>query len=65
MTFEEAVEILNRFRHDDHDKWYIRGDWAEQEQGDDYKGFTEFEAVAIAEKYLRDGGPASPKSVKL
>lgn len=54
MTLEEAAQVLNQFRHDDRDDWYVRGDLVEQEHGDDYVHFTEFEAVAIAEKYLRE-----------
>jgi hypothetical protein len=53
MTLAEAVEVLNRFQHRGHAKWhaspnrFVRGD-------DYYEAFELFEAVAIAEKYLRE-----------
>jgi hypothetical protein len=51
----DAVAILNHFRHDACDNWYIRGECVDQGPGGDcYVHLSEFEAISIAEKYLRD-----------
>lgn len=53
MTLEEAVEVLNRERHLDEDRWNVLdgGAFGNYNKGD---FFTAFEAIAIAEKYERD-----------
>lgn len=56
LSLETAVAVLNRYRHDGTDRWYIRDPelgWVEKET-DMYSTRSAFEAVAIAEKYLRD-----------
>lgn len=47
MTLEEAIVVLNRERHRG-DRWYERGE-ALGECSENW--LTEFEAIAIAEKY--------------
>lgn len=55
MTLEQAVEILNRERHNNSDGWFLDSRSRLVEDGgfssDDM--FSEFEAIAIAEKYER------------
>lgn len=53
LTFANAVIILNSVAHDGYDNWYIRDRWADTPD-DDYVHLSEFEAIAIADKYLRD-----------
>ena len=62
MTLDEAVAILNREKHRDADDWKA---CTHQPSGERYTygvpvhsskplDLTEFEAIAIAEKYLRE-----------
>ena len=53
IDIEDAVVVLNHFRHDQRDDWYMRDGQVEQ-GNNSYVHLTEFEAVAIAGKYLRD-----------
>lgn len=66
MTLERAVEILNERRHEaegwkpnvfvngkPNEPWHV---WAGLACGPDrYQSFSEFEAIAVAEKYERGG----------
>lgn len=70
LSLEEAAAVLNHFRHRDNryerPNWYVRyihEDWhLSHVQGlDQYDTLTGFEAVATAEKYLRDG-PDQPST---
>jgi hypothetical protein len=56
LDFEDAIMVLSHFRHGGYGDWYIRDQWAEPRDmgADPYVGLEEFEAMAIAEKYLRD-----------
>jgi hypothetical protein len=58
LDFEDAIVILSQFCHGGYDKWHIRDVWAEPLSvgADPYAGLEQFEAIAIAEKYLRDHG---------
>jgi hypothetical protein len=53
MNAQDAVDILNRHSHNDCSCW---GDSGSDRitSGDFCKSLTYFEAIAIAEKYLRD-----------
>ncbi len=53
MTTEQAIEILNRYKHRDCQKWHLEGSLI-LEGAYPTVLFTAFEAVAVAEKYLRD-----------
>lgn len=64
MTLAEAVAVLSRFRHRGWGDWFA---YVEEPPGPavlaaftvrDGDSLTEFEAVAVAEKYLREAGPA-------
>ena len=59
MTLEQAVEILNREKHQGHSEWVAEGDYATDDPCDDPVAFNTFEAVAIAEKYERERKPES------
>jgi hypothetical protein len=55
-----AVEVLNRFRHRDYADWFVQHDRLSIVRGGDYYDILEsFEAIAVAEKYMRDQ-PAGP-----
>ncbi len=57
MTIEEAVKVLNERRHNGDAKWSEapqKGDPIVQSGDMPELFFTEFEAIAIAEKYERD-----------
>ena len=56
MTLEEAVQILNDCRHRDCSEWHISP--GDRDDGlvfgkDQYDWLSPFEAIAIAEKYVR------------
>lgn len=57
MTIEAAVKILNEHRHRNCETWQIDVD---SDAVDDLRldaqcnGLREFEAIAVAEKYLKD-----------
>ena len=51
-TLIHAVAVLNHFRHRGCGKWYAHGSLATPGVGDSLDDLTEFEAVAIAERYL-------------
>ena len=54
ISIDEAIRVLNFVRHSDYDGWKARGDVIEAGWGSDPSlRFTKFEAIAIAEKYLR------------
>jgi hypothetical protein len=54
MTLNEAVSILNEHRHRGHANWYVAHSSEDiAVRGEDqYEVFSEFEAIAIAEKYV-------------
>ena len=54
LDLEDAIIVLNHFKHEGYNDWYIRGERAESRRGDYYLLLSEFVAVAVAEKYLRD-----------
>ena len=55
MTLEEAAGILNCYQHRGRDVWVVwRSGTLARVHDDDRLEYDEFEAVAIAEKYLRD-----------
>jgi hypothetical protein len=57
MTFEEAVFILNEFKHREMESWHIDRDYPDYcfaDEGDGLCSLTEFEAIAVVEKYLRE-----------
>jgi hypothetical protein len=51
VSLADAIKILNRFRHRATYEWHIDRRMASCGDGND---LLEFEAVAIAEKYLRE-----------
>jgi len=57
VTVDEAVKVLNNHKHDDNSKWYLDGKPGapvHYVRGEgQYEAFSEFEAIAIAEKYQR------------
>jgi hypothetical protein len=54
IDLDEVVKILNEVHHADCDGWHRRGDIVEPGFGyDPSLRFSEFEAIAIAEKYIR------------
>ncbi len=55
MTVDGAVKVLNEHKHNNHSKWYVWGEPERFARGIHQREIlTRFEAVAIAEKYLRD-----------
>jgi hypothetical protein len=58
VTLSMAVDVLNTFKHREHSDWCVPpvGYWSWVECGDRYAALTGFEAVAIAEAYLRQHG---------
>ena len=66
VTLETAARILTQHRHRDCVRWYARGEWlqgeAEPDCSDPFDVLTKFEAIAIAEKYLRE--PPTPSLVE-
>ena len=64
MTLEEATAVLNDRCHHGHSGWYLSGGFnqVDGKQRDDrvvygidqYEIFEPFEAIAIAEKYVRE-----------
>lgn len=56
LTFEKAVKVLNFYHHRD-EYWFIKGSHAVPDNNTVEDYFTEFEVVAIAEKYLESVDP--------
>lgn len=59
MKLEEALEVLNRHRHRDSDRWHVvRGlrttNVARARDTPSPAWLSEFEAIAIAERYARE-----------
>lgn len=54
MTTNRAAEVLNARRHDDCTNWYTKADFVLSDSPG-LQVFTSFEAIAIAEKYEREG----------
>lgn len=53
LTLASAIEVLNRFKHDGYTDWYAWTEyWAACSEHS--RNMTAFEAIATAEKYLRD-----------
>lgn len=53
MTLDEAITILSKNKHNGASVWYLYNDMVENDTNYDEE-LTQFEAIAIAEKYLRD-----------
>lgn len=49
-----AVVVLNLYNHRDSNTWYVWGTDYIANERDRYDVLDQFEAVAIAEKYMRD-----------
>jgi hypothetical protein len=54
IDFEDAIIVMSHFQHGGYDEWYIRDQWAEPRHVAAEGSYDEFEAIAIAEKYLRN-----------
>ena len=52
MMTADAIAVLNRRQHGGHSRWYWDGAFVRG--ADQYEALTEFEAQAIAEKYVRE-----------
>ena len=67
MTIERAVEVLNANRHSDGDDWRSSLSAFRTHRlvnsASAMCTFSEFEAIAIAERYLRDAAAAPAKEV--
>lgn len=57
MDLTGAVALLNSQKHRGRDNWRVQRDCAYSDDAIDDFYLLEFEAIAIAEKYLREGGP--------
>lgn len=62
LTLPLAVDILNSQKHRGYEEWTEhreRGETYVKSGPGDYEDnyYSEFDAIAIAEKYLREGGP--------
>ena len=57
MTVQDAVEILNKVKHNGESSYEYRGKDEIPAVTDEYNEnvYTEFETIAIAEKYEREG----------
>jgi hypothetical protein len=68
IDIEQALELLNRHRHRDSDQWHrvpgLRKPHVRRDaSASSASWLSEFEAVAIAERYLREQQPTADDSI--
>ena len=64
VTLAEAATVLNEHKHRGHSRWHVYGNTPRGTYlvGEDrFDCLEPFEALAIAEKYLRESNAGSPR----